>query len=44
MATFPSYKPIYTASKSSSPNVRTVQYGDGYQARLTYGLNQNAKE
>ena len=44
MATFPSYKPTYSATKSSQPNVRTVQFGDGYQARLTYGLNQNPKE
>ena len=44
MATFPSYKPTYSATKSSQPNVRTVQFGDGYQQRLTYGLNQNPKE
>jgi len=44
MATFPSYKPTYSANKSSQPNVRSVQFGDGYQQRLTYGLNQNPKE
>lgn len=44
MATFPSYKPVYSASKSSQPNIRTVQFGDGYAQRLTYGLNQNPKE
>ncbi|NBW19084.1 MAG: hypothetical protein EBR82_65025 [Caulobacteraceae bacterium] len=44
MATFPSYNPSYSATKSSQPNVRTVQFGDGYQSRLTYGLNQNPKE
>ena len=44
MTTFPSYKPVYTATKTSQPNVRTVQFGDGYQQRLAYGLNQNAKE
>lgn len=44
MATFPSYKPVYSASKSSQPAVRTVQFGDGYSQRLTYGLNQNPKE
>ena len=44
MATFPSYNPVYSASKSSQPNIRTVQFGDGYSQRLTYGLNQNPKE
>lgn len=44
MATFPSYNPVYSASKSSQPNVRTVQFGEGYAQRLTYGLNQNPKE
>jgi phage-related protein len=43
MATFPAITPTYGAQKSSRPNVRTVQFGDGYQARLTYGLNQNPK-
>lgn len=44
MATFPAYKPVYSANKSSQPNIRTVQFGDGYAQRLTYGLNQNPKE
>ena len=44
MATFPSYNPVYSASKSSQPNIRTVQFGDGYAQRLTFGLNQNPKE
>lgn len=44
MTTFPSYNPVYSASKSSQPNIRTVQFGDGYAQRLTYGLNQNPKE
>jgi phage-related protein len=43
MATFPAITPTYGAQKSSRPNVRTVQFGDGYQQRLTYGLNQNPK-
>ena len=43
MATFPSIEADYGASKDSSPNVRTVQFGDGYSVRLTYGLNQNPK-
>lgn len=44
MATFPSYKPLYGASKSSAPAVRRVQFGDGYSQRLIYGLNQDPKE
>ena len=43
MATFPSITPAYGASKGNQPNVRTVQFGDGYSQRLTYGLNQNPK-
>lgn len=44
MATFPSYKPTYSANKKSEPRIRTVQFGDGYQQRLVFGLNQNPKE
>ena len=44
MATFPSIDPSYGAQKRSQPNVRTVQFGDGYQTRLTMGINQNPKE
>lgn len=43
MATFPSITPTYGLQKSSAPNVRKVQFGDGYEARLTYGINQNPK-
>ena len=43
MATFPSITPTYGLQKSSSPVVRKVQLGDGYEARLTYGINQNPK-
>lgn len=44
MATFPSYQPLYGASKSSAPTVRTAKFGDGYSQRVTFGLNQDAKE
>ena len=44
MATFPSYKPVYSANKNSAPTVRTVKFGDGYQQRLSYGINQDPKE
>ena len=44
MANFPSYNPVYTANKSSQPKISTVNFGDGYEQRLTFGLNQNPKE
>jgi len=43
MANFPSITPTYGLQKSSAPVVRKVQFGDGYEARLTYGINQNPK-
>lgn len=44
MATFPSIAPTFDAQKSSRPRLRTVQFGDGYQQRLSFGINQNPKE
>lgn len=44
MATFPSITPTYGAQKTSQPKVRTVRFGDGYEQRLTFGLNQNPKQ
>ena len=44
MATFPSIDPDYGASKANEPNVRRVQFGDGYQQVLNYGLNQDLKK
>jgi phage-related protein len=45
MATFPTYyQPVYSATKTSQPKVTKVQYGDGYEMRATFGLNQNPKE
>jgi phage-related protein len=44
MATFPSATPSYGAEKRSQPRTRRVQFGDGYEQRLLYGLNQNPKE
>ena len=43
MATFPSITPTYGLQKSSAPVVRKVQFGDGFEKRLSYGLNQNPK-
>ena len=44
MATFPTYKPRFGASKSSAPTTRSTKFGDGYEQRLTVGLNQSPKE
>ena len=44
MATFPDYNPVFSASKTDITNTRTVQFGDGYQQRFTYGINQKAKQ
>ena len=44
MATFPSYKPTYSATKKSNPKTRTTKFGDGYEQRTVFGLNQNPKE
>jgi len=35
--------PDFGSSRKSQPNVRKVQFGDGYEVRLTYGLNQNPR-
>ena len=43
MATFPAITPTYGAQKSSAPNVRTAKFGDGYEQRVTFGINQNPK-
>ena len=44
MATFPAITASYGAQKTSKPVVRTTQFGDGYEQRTTFGLNQNPKE
>jgi phage-related protein len=36
--------PDFRASKKSEPAVRAVKFGDGYEQRLTFGLNQDPKE
>jgi|TARA_R100000084_G_C4591472_1_gene118664 phage-related protein len=35
--------PDFGAVRRSAPKVRRVQFGDGYEKRLTYGLNQDPK-
>ena len=44
MATFPDYKPRVGASKNSAPKVRSTRFGDGYEQRVQFGLNQDPKE
>lgn len=46
MATFPSITAAYGAQKTSRPRTHTVQFGDGYQQRLLYGIpsHMNPKE
>ena len=44
MASFPTtVNPTYGSRKNSAPNIRIVQFGDGYQQRSTFGINQNLK-
>lgn len=44
MATFPDYRPVFSAKKESNPRTRRVQFGDGYEQRARFGLNQNPKQ
>ena len=43
MATFPSITPSYGTVKRSEPKVRVASFGDGYEQRVSFGLNQNPK-
>jgi len=43
MATF-TYIPDFEASESSRPVVRRVQFGDGYEQRVTFGLHNQPVE
>ena len=44
MATFPAITPAYGAEKRSAPKTRVTRFGDGYEQRVRFGLNQNPKE
>tara|TARA_R100000329_G_scaffold31338_1_gene28920 strand:+ start:179 stop:538 length:360 start_codon:yes stop_codon:yes gene_type:complete len=37
------FVPIYNSRKTNAPNTRVVKFGDGYEHRTSFGLNQNAK-
>ena len=44
MASFPTtVAPDFGVRKISKPNIRIAQFGDGYQQRSTFGINQNLK-
>lgn len=43
MATFPSIDISYGANKASRPALRVSRFGDGYEQRVTLGINQNPK-
>tara|TARA_R100000030_G_C3162868_1_gene101250 strand:- start:36 stop:377 length:342 start_codon:yes stop_codon:yes gene_type:complete len=43
MATFPSIEPDFGSTENSNPRVRSVQLGDGYVQRLSFGLNTDLK-
>lgn len=43
MATF-TWTPSYEATESSRPRVRKFQAGDGYEQRIRFGLNTDAKD
>lgn len=43
MATF-TYTPDFGASQSKKPRVNTMRFGDGYEQRATYGINNNPSE
>ena len=41
--TFPSIEASYGLSKSSKPTIKSTKFGDGYQAFIRFGMNQNPK-
>lgn len=43
MANFPSIEPDYGIAKINAPNVKVIQFGDGYEQRITVGNSQNLK-
>tara|TARA_R100001463_G_scaffold46755_4_gene95356 strand:+ start:1602 stop:2171 length:570 start_codon:yes stop_codon:yes gene_type:complete len=45
MATFPSIEPSYGLTKTSAPKTRIVQFADGYEHRILFGLasHQNSE-
>jgi phage-related protein len=35
--------PDFGAQRKNQPIIRKIQFGDGYEQRLTYGINQNPR-
>lgn len=44
MATFPPYEPLFGAGKTSRPRTKSFGTADGYQQRVSFGLNTDPKE
>ena len=46
MATFPNIEPSFSVKKEQSPLTRVVQYADGFEQRIMFGLptNQNPRK
>lgn len=44
MATFPAITPSYGAQKTSAPKLQVIGFGDGYEQRVSFGINQNPKQ
>ena len=44
MSTFPSIEADFGAVKNSAPVMRTVKFGDGYEQRVKFGINQDPKK
>ena len=41
MATFPISSPVYNTRFNTRPKIKVLSFGDGFEQRLTEGLNQN---
>ena len=41
MATFPISNPVYNTRFNTRPKIKVLSFGDGFEQRLTEGLNQN---
>ena len=37
------FVPTYNSRKTNAPNTRIVKFGDGYEHRVSFSLNQNPK-
>ena len=37
------FVPKYSFTKTNAPKTRVVSFGDGFEQRITFGINQNPK-